>query len=116
MQEEENEAIARAFTATQGHQFEVLELIRMLNQEQGLTVVMVLHDLNHAAAFSDRLTVISQGQIVGDGTPHDVLNPQLLRDVFGVDATIVDDPATGRPVVLPHRSAKRAGTSEQETR
>lgn len=91
-----------------GHQFEVLELVRWLNRERGLTVAMVLHDLNHAAAFSDRLVVISDGQIVRSGRPADVLDEDLLRDVFGVEARIETDPAHGHPVIMPFRSSRGA--------
>jgi iron complex transport system ATP-binding protein len=91
-----------------GHQFEVLELVRRLNAERGLTVLMVLHDLNQAATFADRLVVLDGGRIVAAGEPWAILEPDLLRDVFGVHAAIVRDPASGRPVIVPRGSAPRA--------
>jgi len=84
-----------------GHQLEVLELTRRLNQEQGLTIVLVLHDLNHAARYAHRLVALQAGQIVADGTPAEVLTPALLATLFGVQATIICDPVTGSPVCLP---------------
>jgi iron complex transport system ATP-binding protein len=89
-----------------GYQLEVLHLVRRLNAEQGMTVVMVLHDLNHAAAYADRVVCLQAGAIVADGPPGAVITPALLRDVFRVHASILADPVTGRPVFLPHRPAE----------
>lgn len=86
-----------------GFQLEVLHLVRRLNAEQGMTVVMVLHDLNHAAAYADRIVCLRSGAIVADGDAETVLTASLLREVFRVEATVVRDPVTGRPVFLPHR-------------
>jgi ABC-type cobalamin/Fe3+-siderophores transport system ATPase subunit len=63
---------------------------------RGLTRLRVLHDLN-------------QGQIVATGEPWDVLNTDLLRDIFGVHATVIREPTSGKPVIIPHRSAQRHG-------
>ena len=68
-----------------GHQLGLLELVR---QQQGLTVVAALHDLNHAAMFCDRIAVMHQGRMVVTGPPIDVLTPDLIAEVFGVDAEI----------------------------
>ncbi|MCG8349836.1 MAG: ABC transporter ATP-binding protein [Chloroflexales bacterium] len=95
-----------------GHQLEVLELVQELNREQGMTVLMVLHDLNHAASFADQMVVLNRGQIVGTGQPWETLQPQLLQEVFGVDASIISDPHTDKPLIVAHRSALRTGTVE----
>ncbi|MGE3288917.1 MAG: ABC transporter ATP-binding protein [Pseudonocardia sp.] len=70
----------------------LLDLVRAV----GLTTLCVLHDLNLAAAYCDRVYVLAAGRIVADGPPHDVLTPALVRDVFGVDACRVRHPGTGR--------------------
>jgi iron complex transport system ATP-binding protein len=85
-----------------GHQLEVLELVRRLNRERGLTVAAVLHDLNQAARYADRLVALDGGRVVADGPPAAVLTAELLAAVFGVRATIVADPASGAPVCLPY--------------
>lgn len=87
-----------------GHQLEILELIQTLNKTEDMTVVMILHDLNHAAQFSDHLVVLNDGKVVASGTPWDVLSVELLRDVFGVDATVIEDPVHGTPFIIAHRS------------
>ncbi|MEM8747263.1 MAG: ABC transporter ATP-binding protein [Actinomycetota bacterium] len=89
-----------------GYQLDVLDLVRTLNREHTTTVVMVLHDLNQAVSYSDRIVAMSNGQIVADGAPGDVITVELLRDVFEVDASLVDDPRTGRPVMVPHTSTR----------
>lgn len=78
------------------HQLELLSMLRAAD----LTVLVVLHDLNLAAAVCDRLAVLSAGRIVAAGIPGDVLTEDLVRDVFGVPATIVPHPLTGAPQLL----------------
>jgi iron complex transport system ATP-binding protein len=83
------------------HQLEVLELVRQLNRDHGLTVCWVLHDLNAAAAFSDRMVWLRDGRIVARGAPGELFTPELVRRTFDVEATIVTEPCSGRPVCLP---------------
>jgi len=83
------------------HQVDVLGLVCRLNRERGATVVMVLHDLNLAVRFSDQLVVMHRGPIAAQGNPAEVLDAELLRDVFGLDADLVPDPRTGIPLVVP---------------
>ncbi len=85
-----------------GHQLDLLQLVSGLNRQRGVTIVMVLHDLNHAARFSDRMIAMSDGEVVADGIPGKVLTPRLLRECFGVKASVVTDPKTGAPMCIPH--------------
>ncbi|MFE0173365.1 ABC transporter ATP-binding protein [Streptomyces sp. NPDC059002] len=78
------------------HQIEVLSQLR----GAGPTVLVVLHDLNLAAAACDRLCVLSQGRLVASGTPAEVLTEELVAEVFGVKATVVPHPLTGDPQLL----------------
>jgi iron complex transport system ATP-binding protein len=87
-------------------QLEVMELVRSLNQGAGLTVVMALHDLQHAARYADRMIALSNGRMVADGPPSQVLTTVLLERVFGVKANIVTDPASGLPVAIPYGVAQ----------
>ena len=66
------------------HQLEIMELLQDLNRREGLTVVMVLHELNQAAQYSHRVAVLYQGQILADGSPKDVMTEELLEKVFAV--------------------------------
>jgi iron complex transport system ATP-binding protein len=83
------------------HQVDVLELVRRLNRQHNRTVVMVLHDISLAARYSDHIVAMNDGRIVAQGTPAEVVTPQLLRDVFGLDAHVVNEPTDGRPHVIP---------------
>jgi iron complex transport system ATP-binding protein len=96
-----------------GHQLEILELVRHLNQQRGMTVVMVLHDLNQAARYAQRMVVLQQGRVVADGAPHSVLSATLLAQVFGVCATILIDPVSAAPVCLPYAPAPRSAGSKE---
>lgn len=83
------------------HQIEVLDLLADLRASSGKTVVMVLHDLEQAAAYADRLLVLSKGRLVAAGPPGEVLTEKLVLDVFGLRSRIIPDPDTGAPLVLP---------------
>jgi iron complex transport system ATP-binding protein len=83
------------------HQIEVLDLLVDLNREEGRTIVLVLHDLNHAARYADRLVAMGDGAIVAQGTPADVVTDTLIAQVFGLRCRVIDDPVTGSPLVVP---------------
>lgn len=87
-----------------GHQFEVLELIGRLRAQNGLTVVLVLHDVNQASRHADRIVALDQGMIVADGPPAEVITSEMLRDVFRVHAE-VDVDTDGIPIATPTRWA-----------
>nr|WP_300147897.1 ABC transporter ATP-binding protein [Propionicimonas sp.] len=83
------------------HQLEVLRLVRSINRERGSTIVMVLHDLSLAARYSDRLVVVHEGRVLADGSPWDVLTPDVLATAFGLHATVLPDPGCGTPLIVP---------------
>lgn len=89
------------------HQLEVLELLEELNAEQHRTIVMVVHDLNHASRYAQHMIAIKSGQAVASGSPVEVMTPEVLRDVFGIEADIVTDPRSGVPLCLPFGLAGR---------
>jgi len=83
------------------HQVEVLDLLTDLNRRRGTTIVMVLHDLNLAARYSDHLIAIADGVIRAEGAPADVLTEEVVRDVFGIESRVISDPVSGQPLMLP---------------
>ncbi|WP_378742293.1 ABC transporter ATP-binding protein [Nocardia brasiliensis] len=83
------------------HAVDVLDLVDRLHAELGRTVVMVLHDLNLAIRYSDELIVMRDGRIVAQGRPADIIDVALLREVFDLDASVLRDPVSGRPMVVP---------------
>lgn len=85
------------------HQYEVLELCSGLH-EAGKTLVAVLHDLNQAARYATHLVVMKEGRIVAQGEPSLVLTAELVLEVFGLESTVIADPETGTPLVIPRRA------------
>jgi len=85
------------------HQIEILELVKSLNDEQGITVIAAMHDLNLASLYFDRLVVLKEGRVLTDGTPTDVLTEEMIRDVFSAAVRVEQHPVTGSPhiVVMP---------------
>ncbi|MEU2080551.1 ABC transporter ATP-binding protein [Streptomyces albus] len=83
------------------HQVEVLDLVRQLNRERGRTVVMVLHDLNQATRYADHLVAMKDGRVIARGRPADIVDADLVREVFGLEAVVVPCPVTGDPLVVP---------------
>ena len=83
------------------HQVETFTLIRDLCASQRLAAVAVVHDLTLAALFADRVVLLQEGRIAAEGSPAEVLRPNLLARAYGVGMRVITDPATGRPIVLP---------------
>ena len=85
------------------HQIDVLELVARLHAERGRTVVVVLHDLNLAARYAQRLVAMKDGALVASGTPEEVLTEAMLAEVFELEARVLPDPVAGTPMVVPVR-------------
>ncbi|MEO3977758.1 ABC transporter ATP-binding protein [Streptomyces sp. CAU 1734] len=83
------------------HQIEILDLVVDLNREQGRTVVLVLHDLNHACRYADHVIAMHQGRIVAQGAPGEVITQRLVEDVFALRCAVVEDPVSGGPHIVP---------------
>ncbi|MFA9456469.1 ABC transporter ATP-binding protein [Halalkalibacter sp. AB-rgal2] len=84
------------------HQLNILNLITSLNREEGKTVVMVLHDINQALAYADRVIVLKDGRIYSSGPPLEVVTPEMLRNVFRIRANIMTDPESNHTVYVPY--------------
>ncbi|MDM5186895.1 ABC transporter ATP-binding protein [Bacillus sp. DX4.1] len=86
------------------HQIEILNTISELNLEAHRTIVMVLHDINHAARFSDHMIAMKDGKVVAEGTPSLIMKEDVLRELFQIDARIINDPYDGVPVCIGYQS------------
>lgn len=82
------------------HQLEILELISSLNREMNRTIIMVLHDLNQAARFSQRIMVMKEGNIYTDGVPRAVITEKTLKEVFRIEAKIIHDEVNDSPAFI----------------
>ena len=90
------------------HQLEVLEIVKNLNAQHSCTIVMVLHDINHAARYSDHLIAMRQGAVMKTGTPQEILCADVMREVFNINARIMEDPVTKTPVCYGYDVLKEA--------
>lgn len=82
---------------------EVMDTVKRLNEDTGLTVAMVLHDLDLAARYADKIIVVNNGEIAAEGSPADVITELILGEVFAVEASLLTDPRSGSPVIAPYR-------------
>ena len=82
------------------HQLEVLTLVRRLSHERGLGIVVVLHDVNMAARFCDEIVALHSGRLVARGTPEQIVQPDVLRAIYGVEVGVMPHPDNGRPLAF----------------
>jgi iron complex transport system ATP-binding protein len=87
------------------HQLEVLQLLEHLNATANRTIVMVVHDLNHASRYAQHMIGIKKGKAVAQGSPVEVMTSDVLREVFNIEADIVMDPRSNVPLCLPYALA-----------
>ena len=90
------------------HQVDVLELCADLHEHHERTLVMVLHDLNHACRYATHLIVMRAGQILAQGHPNEIVTADLVHDAFGLACRVIDDPETGTPLVIPRGRRQQA--------
>jgi iron complex transport system ATP-binding protein len=96
------------------HQLEILKLLEKLNREEGRTIVMVIHDLNHAARFSHHMVALRSGKIIKEGTSEEVMTSAVLKEVFQIDAEIVKDPRTKKPVCISYDLIQKDQSLDQK--
>lgn len=83
------------------HQVEILDLLTDLNRRCGTTIVMVLHDINLSARYADHIIAMRSGEIIAQGTPESVIDSTLIRNVFDLESTVIEDPVSGSPFIVP---------------
>lgn len=90
------------------YQLEVMELVREINEKFNITIVMVLHDLNQASKYSDRLVIMKDGEVVSDGCPKEVINKETIKQVYKIECDIDNDPISNKPRIHPIQTIKIA--------
>lgn len=90
------------------YQLEVMELVREINEKFNITIVMVLHELNQASKYSDRLVIMKDGEIVSDGCPKEVINKETIKQVYKIECDIDNDPISNKPRIHPIQTIKIA--------
>nr|WP_252723298.1 ABC transporter ATP-binding protein [Treponema pedis] len=88
-----------------GYQFELLELIYGLNKAINLSIIMVLHDLNQAAQYSDSVLVLKDGLLFKKGTPKEIFTENLIKEIYDINCKIIYDEEMGFPIILPKRKS-----------
>ena len=83
------------------YQVEILDLLTDLNRKHGTTIVMVLHDINLSARYADYIFAMRQGRLIAEGEPSKVISDELIKEVFELDCTVISDPASGSPMIVP---------------
>ena len=83
------------------YQVEILDLLTDLNRRRGTTIVMVLHDINLSARYADHLFALRKGELIAEGAPSAILNESLIKCIFDLDSTVIQDPLTGSPMIVP---------------
>ncbi len=83
-----------------GHQIQIMDLLKKLNRANGLTIIMVLHDLNLASSYCNRICLIDKGSVFKEGTPEEVLTYKNIEAVYKTVVLVNDNPVTRRPNVL----------------
>lgn len=81
------------------YQYDILKLVKKLRDEEGLTIAMVLHDINQAIQFSDSIIAMKAGEIVASGPPEEIVTEELMQEVYGVDVVIKQDEDVGMYIV-----------------
>jgi len=89
------------------HQLEVMELIHMLKEKRNITVIAVLHDINMAARFSDRLVLLNRGKVVADGTPEEVVKEKYLSKLYNMEMIVRENKVLGKREIIPLRVIKK---------
>ncbi len=82
------------------HRVEIFKLLREL-KSHGITIITVLHDLNLASEYSERVVVIKDGRILYDGLPLDIIDKEIIKRIYGIEVNIIKNPLSGLPLVLP---------------
>lgn len=77
------------------YQIELLELVKSLNEDYGLTIVMVLHDINQAIRYSDEIIMMKNGRIIAEGPPREIITKDIIKEVYGVNAVFKEDDELG---------------------
>jgi len=83
------------------YQIEILDLLTDLNRKHGTTIVMVLHDINLSARYAHHIFALREGKLVAEGPPARVITSALIKEVFDLDSTVIHDPVSGSPLVVP---------------
>ena len=84
------------------HQITILSLLRKLINEKNITIVAVFHDLNHALEYCDNLLLLNEGKVCRTGSPEQVITPDIIKEIYGLNIHMGKNPFTGKSYLIPH--------------
>ncbi|MCR5792039.1 MAG: ABC transporter ATP-binding protein [Lachnospiraceae bacterium] len=87
------------------YQVEILELLKKLNEERGTTIVMVLHDINLSSRYADHIFAMKNGNLMYQGAPEKIITQEVIREIYGLESFIIEDPVSHSPFVIPKAAA-----------
>ena len=87
------------------YQVEILDCLAKLNEIKKVTIVAILHDINLSIRYADHIFAMKKGKLVASGNPKDIITPELMQEIYGMDSSIIIDPETGDPYVIPRSKA-----------
>jgi iron complex transport system ATP-binding protein len=88
------------------YQVEILDCLAALNRMKQTTIVAILHDINLSIRYADHIFAMKKGNLVAEGNPKEIITPELMREIYGMESTILTDPQTGDPYVIPRSVVK----------
>ena len=83
------------------NQIEIMQTLSELNRQEGVSVLMVLHDINLSARYADYIFAMYQGRLEAQGAPLKIITPGLIKKIYGLDCQIIPDPVSRTPLVIP---------------
>ena len=87
------------------YQVEILDCLAKLNKLRKTTIVAILHDINLSIRYADHIFAMKKGELIAQGSPKDIITPDLMRTIYGMESSIITDPETGDPYVIPRSKA-----------
>lgn len=87
------------------YQVEILDCLAKLNKLKKTTIVAILHDINLSIRYADHIFAMKKGQLLAEGTPRDIITTDLMKEVYSMESSIITDPETGDPYVIPRSKA-----------
>jgi iron complex transport system ATP-binding protein len=95
------------------HTIEIMELMRRKADEEGKGIVAVFHDLNLAAQYCDRIVILKEGSVRGQGSPEEILTEELVEEIYGIRPLVLPG-KDGKPIILPRRDPKALPPPEKQ--
>ena len=95
------------------YQVEILDLLMELNKKRGTTILMVLHDINLSARYADHIFAMSKGKLIAQGAPSKVISRELMKEIYGLDCQIIEDPISGTPLIVPEGRYHKEAQNEK---